>query len=368
MIMKKTLLFLASLFMTMGTFADEVTFDFVNNGLTMFPGITVGSTQDGQDTKTLTHDGDITENKIATIDGVSLTVTPSGQDADGKDLSPNRIWTVKSSGETSLRYYGGTMTFTAPKNIKMIEFTDDSKWTDPTPNVGSFATKKVWTGDASTVVLTFTAQCRVKSIKVSYGDNVVTPDPVQAATYTKATAIENGAYLIVANADGALKAATPISGKAYGYLNVVDATATNDVIAMEAGNEFTFTAVDGGYTIQQADGKSLYMKGTYNSFNLSDARIDGDVFTVDANADGTFKITNVAMSKYFQYSTKYTSYGAYSDEQGIMPSLYKMSTTGITSVSAEKLNINAPIYNLAGQRVSKDAKGILIQNGKKFVK
>lgn len=35
-------------------------------------------------------------------------------------------------------------------------------------------------------------------------------------------------------------------------------------------------------------------------------------------------------------------------------------------VSAEKAN--APIYNLAGQRVTKAAKGILIQNGKKFVK
>ena len=357
--MKKTLLLLASLLMTMGSFADEVTFDFVNNGLTMFQGITVGSTQDGQDNTTLTHDGDITENKTATIDGVTLEVTPSGA------TNPNRIWTVKSSGATSLRYYGGTMTFTASKNIKEIEFVDDSKWNAPTPSTGAF-TSKTWTGDAASVTLTFTGQCRIKSIKVSYGDVVV--DPVQTVSYTKATAISDGSYLIVANADGALKAATPISGKAYGYLNVVDATATNDVIAMEAGNEFTFTAVDGGYTIQQADGKYLYMKGTYNSFNLSDARVDGDVFTVDANADGTFKITNVAMGKYFQYSTKYTSYGAYTDEQGIMPSLYKMGTTSINHVTAEKFNANAPIYNLAGQRVSKDAKGILIQNGKKFVK
>ena len=75
--MKKTLLLLASLLMTMGTFADEVTFDFVKNGLSMFPGITAGSTQDGQDASTLTHDGDITENKTATIDGVTLTVGTS---------------------------------------------------------------------------------------------------------------------------------------------------------------------------------------------------------------------------------------------------------------------------------------------------
>ena len=39
---------------------------------------------------------------------------------------------------------------------------------------------------------------------------------------------------------------------------------------------------------------------------------------------------------------------------------------GITDDGAD--NANAPVYNLAGQRVSKDTKGILIQNGKKFIK
>lgn len=37
-------------------------------------------------------------------------------------------------------------------------------------------------------------------------------------------------------------------------------------------------------------------------------------------------------------------------------------------VSAEKANANAPVYNLAGQRVNNNFKGIAIQNGKKFVK
>ena len=30
------------------------------------------------------------------------------------------------------------------------------------------------------------------------------------------------------------------------------------------------------------------------------------------------------------------------------------------------MNANAPMYNLAGQRVSKNYKGVVIQNGKKF--
>lgn len=45
------------------------------------------------------------------------------------------------------------------------------------------------------------------------------------------------------------------------------------------------------------------------------------------------------------------------------------TTSGISDIIADKeLNANAPVYNLAGQRVSKDTKGILIQNGKKFIK
>lgn len=45
--------------------------------------------------------------------------------------------------------------------------------------------------------------------------------------------------------------------------------------------------------------------------------------------------------------------------------------TGIDKVVVDLdnnvLNTNAPIYNLNGQRVTKDAKGVLIQNGKKFI-
>lgn len=44
------------------------------------------------------------------------------------------------------------------------------------------------------------------------------------------------------------------------------------------------------------------------------------------------------------------------------------TSTGISNaVVAPNANPNAPIYNLAGQKVSKSYKGVVIQNGKKFV-
>lgn len=45
-----------------------------------------------------------------------------------------------------------------------------------------------------------------------------------------------------------------------------------------------------------------------------------------------------------------------------------VSAAGIKNVQTIEVNDKAPIYNLAGQRVSKDYKGVVIQNGKKFVR
>ncbi|WP_298453551.1 hypothetical protein [uncultured Prevotella sp.] len=47
---------------------------------------------------------------------------------------------------------------------------------------------------------------------------------------------------------------------------------------------------------------------------------------------------------------------------------FTSGSTGISEITTTVDNANAPVYNLAGQRVSKDAKGILIQNGKKFIR
>ena len=67
-----------------------------------------------------------------------------------------------------------------------------------------------------------------------------------------------------------------------------------------------------------------------------------------------------------QYSLQFKSFGSYPDEQGIMPYLYvKADNSGIAIVTSEKQN--TPLYNIAGQRISKATKGIYIQNGKKYI-
>lgn len=46
-----------------------------------------------------------------------------------------------------------------------------------------------------------------------------------------------------------------------------------------------------------------------------------------------------------------------------------MSSTGIDSVEGVNgVDKNAPMYNIAGQRVGRDYKGIIIQNGRKIIR
>ena len=42
-------------------------------------------------------------------------------------------------------------------------------------------------------------------------------------------------------------------------------------------------------------------------------------------------------------------------------------TTGINGVKADNADVNAPMFNIAGQRVSNNAKGLVIKNGKKYM-
>lgn len=61
-----------------------------------------------------------------------------------------------------------------------------------------------------------------------------------------------------------------------------------------------------------------------------------------------------------------TAYLAVPSDMQIKSFVLSDMATAIKSISSKNFDSNAPIYNVAGQRVNSNAKGILIQNGKKF--
>lgn len=196
--------------------------------------------------------------------------------------------------------------------------------------------------------------------------------------YVKATSIESGkAYLICAVlTDGSAFYAYPLSSsKTYGYLSGSTSKSADDVrVKTSYDDTFVFTNDEtNGWTIKQnEDGRYLYQAGTYNSFNVAEEPTEGQYWTIATNDDGTLTITNKSVEKYIQYSPSYTSFGSYASAQtnAILPTLYEFkSATGIQGVSVEnkKAIENDAVYNLAGQRVSKSYKGVVIKNGKKFI-
>ncbi len=164
MLMKKTLLLIAAVFISATSFAQEVTFDF-NNALSMF-GFTTASTND-------THDADFTEAKTTTSEGISLTISPS------TTSTPNRVW----GSAPQLRLYGGTLTISANETISKIVFNlnptaKSAKWgTANTVNTGELSeyvektsTSVTWTGSSKEIILTVAKNTQLCSIVVTLGE------------------------------------------------------------------------------------------------------------------------------------------------------------------------------------------------------
>lgn len=90
-------------------------------------------------------------------------------------------------------------------------------------------------------------------------------------------------------------------------------------------------------------GKSYYLFLHNGQMGLSSVEFNYDEASLDKAIDETDEIANTP--------------------DPTDPSYY----TGITSIKNDAINSNAQMYNLSGQKVDKSYKGIVIQNGRKFV-
>ena len=137
-----------------------------------------------------------------------------------------------------------------------------------------------------------------------------------------------GTYWITAND----LVGKPVVGKNYDYLKVEDAwKKPSGIISSSAQNAFTFAEVEGGYTIQDSNGKYLYatqFSGNWNkNFNVSESLpSSGAVWTVEVAQNGECTITNTTSETFIQYSPNYTNFGHYpsAQEGGIYPKLVKV--------------------------------------------
>ena len=190
-------------------------------------------------------------------------------------------------------------------------------------------------------------------------------------TYKKATAVESGKkYLIVAQRDDKTYYAMPQKETAnYGYLQTQSKEGTLDELKIESSydDNFVFTSFEDGYSIQDCYGRYLYTDAEHAAFQLGK---DAAAWSVEKSENGTFMLTN--NGKYIQFGDgTYTSFGAYAEKKAntVLPMLFVMGEgqTGINNIHTSTAVKNNVMYNLAGQRVNKDYKGLVIMNGKKMM-
>ena len=164
---------LAMTAMVSTTFAQKVTFDFDADANTLF-GIEGSSSGSGD---SYDASGEFNEDKTATVEGVSVTVSASETDAKTR----NRIW--KTSPR--LRLYNGTVTVSAPGH-KITEMVFTVNWNsgkkvlnfNATADAGTITLGDMdnqtatWAGESETVVFTIASNSQIKKLEVTLDGEV----------------------------------------------------------------------------------------------------------------------------------------------------------------------------------------------------
>lgn len=392
--MKRTLrfTFIALMAMVMGNaYGQGVTFDFDNDYAKLFPTLPGVSNNDGG------TDGDFTTATTSTaIDGFTVTVSAKDEGVN----NANRIWTAAPR----LRMYSGTFTISG-KGIKKIEFTGHSTNFNISTTTGTL-NGRTWTGEADEVVFAVAKNTQINKIVINGDGGTETPETPETPTepdHTNVTLADlanatakmanvsltltnakvlyaNGARVFVREGDKALlfyslgiddlKANAVLNGTIKGKLDIynnlnefckTDYTKTDGLtitqsetaaepltIDMAAARNYvsdlvkftgvTFTDVNGKNATANLDGKTL---AVYDQFGL---------FPED-NLEGTFDLLGVIT--------------VYKENIQIYP-ISISTTSGVSAVKAGT-DATAPAYNVGGQKVSGNYRGLVIQNGRKYI-
>lgn len=130
------------------------------------------------------------------------------------------------------------------------------------------------------------------------------------------------------------------------YLNVTGTTTVNDSYIKDIErNSFTFTAVTGGYTIQDCFGRYLYIKGTEPAFHTSTTQpTENAVWSISIDDNGAATITSANGNKVY-YSAQDGVFGCYAateiKEDMVLPVLYtKRDIPTITITPAENSTLD----------------------------
>lgn len=377
----------------------QTIFNFDNDYKTLFPdlpGVSSSTSKDG-DFKTAT---------TCTVDGIKVTISKK---TSGNN--ENRIW----ASSPRLRMYSGTMTIEAPEGKKISDISfDQTKWGASNKSDVGTLTKGKWVGDANKVVVTIASNTQIKSLTVTLAGTVITYTDVPSvkdllANYTKDTPnlnlkLTNAKVIYVNEFNGTVntyvrEGNAAIELRTLGFDMPVNSTISGTVKVNYAVNygvpylKANDATNDESLTIQESTEEAQPIVATVADIvakkYINDLVIIKDVkFTKESVTSGTSTRTNyyindgdqkVQLYDKFQVSDLATlTDGVTYTIQGLFGQIFKdvpeilmtkkvAETTGINNITTDATLENAPAFNLAGQKVGKAYKGVVIKAGKKFV-
>ena len=385
----------------------QTTFDFDKDYKTLFPNLPGGSSMES-------NDGDFNEATTCTVDGIAVTVSAKEEG----NPNANRIWTSSAR----LRMYSGTLTIQAPegKQITKIDIAQ-KKWNaNNKVDNGTIDAKGNWTGSANKVVYSIAGNTQIKTMTVTLGEGG-TPQPPVEITYTDVASMKdllanykedtknlnltltNAKVTFVNEYKGTIntyvrEGDTAIELRTLGFNMPVNSILNGKVkvdlkynygvpyLAANAGtDDESITVTESDEAAQPIEAtiadilanKYLNDLVTIKNFTFSKEEFQAGKFNYYAN-DGEQKIMiydkfnkvgGVAELTEGETYTVTGLYGAiFKGTPEILPTqaVVAGTPTGITNITTSAAD-NAPIFNLAGQKVGKSYKGVVIKAGKKMI-
>ena len=383
------------------TFAQEVTFDFDKDYKTLFPELTGTSSS-------TSHDGDITKTMTCTTNGISVAVSAKTPGS----ATDNRIW----SSSPRLRMYSGTLTIQAPadKKIASIDIIINGKWNDKNNADVGTNNKGSWTGDANKVVYTIAGNTQIKSIKVMLAGTKIEYTDAASVKELLANNQEAKDYINLKLTNAKVLYVNSYNGTVNTYVREGDTAIEMRTLGIDmpvnsiiSGTVKVNLAYDAGIPYlsasKETNGENLkitesneaaepviatvkdILDGKYTNdlikikeFTFSKEEYTTGKFNYYAN-DGENKImiydkfSSIGGVSQLTEGEKYTLTGIFGvifkNNPEVLPikAVEKFESTGITNITTDEAAKNAPVYNLAGQKVTKAYKGVVIKNGKKMI-
>lgn len=292
-------------------------------------------------------------------------VSMLAKNASGKKATPTRVW--NSKGKLDLRIYkGSSLTFSVPEGYTITEVKMKGTKTVKLNNL----TDESWSGEQREIEFSASATQNITTIEVAYKKNAVAPTSVSV------TIGETGYATLYYSS---LALTVPAGVKGYtcslsdGSFKMNEAFAEGQTIP--AGTGVLLNGNPGTYTFNVSSEAGTPVADNWLKGSDEKATTEGGeryyMLSLDANS------TAGSVGFYWGAANggAFTN-GAHKAYLCVKPGVagaktcyrFDGQTTAIDGIRTDKpTTADGAVYNLAGQRVDRSYKGVVIKNGKKYI-